>query len=176
MNVILYPDQKGGSPKAPHPPRSQSWLRGSRSQLAAPSGPGSHILPNCHPWRSQASNPTDPQSPHGIQMGRLDLTGCDRDRWPLLLGCRERDGERFTAPQGPQLMEGLSEGSGALQCLVPVCSLGPPAHLLAQGSVKTGGPPGEGLNLPLTSLSTDDHYATDLDWVTSPGSLIDSYQ
>ena len=64
---------------------------------------------------------------------------------------------------GPQLMEGLSEGSAALQDLVPVCSLSPPAHLLAQGWVKTGGPPGEGLNLPLTSLSTDDHHATDLD-------------
>ena len=46
-----------------HRPRSQSWLRGSRSQLAAPSGPGFQGLLCYHPWRSQAPNSTDPQSP-----------------------------------------------------------------------------------------------------------------
>ena len=57
-------------------------------------------------------------------------------------------------------MQGRSEGPAGLG---PSLLLGPPAHLLAQGWVKTGGPPGEGLNLPLTSLSTDDHQTTDLD-------------
>ena len=46
-------------------------------------------------------------------------------------------GERLTTASrsGPRLMEALSEGSGALQDVVPVCSLGPPALLLAQGWV-----------------------------------------
>ena len=29
--------------------RADSWLRGGRSQVAAPSGPGSHTPPSCHP-------------------------------------------------------------------------------------------------------------------------------
>ena len=36
-----------------YPPRSASWLRGGRFQLAASSGPGSETLPSCHHWRSQ---------------------------------------------------------------------------------------------------------------------------
>ena len=31
-----------------HSPRSQSWLRGGRDQLAAPSALGPQTLPSCH--------------------------------------------------------------------------------------------------------------------------------
>ena len=45
MNVILCLGKKGKVPSQSfHPSRSQSWLRGGRSQLASPSGPDSHIL------------------------------------------------------------------------------------------------------------------------------------
>ena len=126
MNVFSVLTRKGKVPRHNfYPPRSQSWLRGGRSQLA-PSGPGSHALPSCHPWGSQSSNPSGPQSPQAVQMGRPGLTDCDS--WqPLLVGHRDRDGGAvpcFSSP-GPWLVEGLSEGSGALQEAVPSLLPGP---------------------------------------------------
>ena len=113
MNVILCPDEKGKVPRHNfYLPRSQSWLRGVRSQLAAPSGPDSHILPSYHPRGSQASNPSGPQSPQAIQMGRPGLTDYDSYRRPLLVGHRDRDGEEvhcFSSP-GPWLVEALLPG------------------------------------------------------------------
>ena len=61
-----------------HPPRFQPWLREGRSQLTAPSGPGTHILPTCHAWGSQASSSTGPQSPQTTHLGRPGLTDYDQ--------------------------------------------------------------------------------------------------
>lgn len=90
--------RKGKGPNAQYP-CSQSWLKRCRSLLAAPSGPGSHTLPSCHPpGGSQPSGPTDSQSPQGAQIG-----------------------ERFTTASraGPRLVEGLRKGSEALQGVIP---------------------------------------------------------
>ena len=104
-----------------HPEMSQSWLRGSRSQSAAPSGPSSHILSRSHSWQSQAPNPIGPHSPQAVQIGRLVLTNWDPERRPLLVGHGDRDGGELhhSSRPGPRLVEGLIEGSGALQDIVP---------------------------------------------------------
>ena len=61
--------RKGKVPRhSVHHPRSQSWLRGSRAQLAAPSGPGPKTLLSCRLWGSQAPYPTGPPSPPATQM------------------------------------------------------------------------------------------------------------
>ena len=154
-----------------YPPRSQSWLTGGRSQLA-PSGPGSHALPSCHPWGSQSSNPSGPQSPQAVQMGRPGLTDCDS--WqPLLVGHRDRDGGAvpcFSSP-GPWLVEGLSESSGALQTALvqsPVCSLGPPAHLPVQGWVNWRASRRRSASASYLTLYLMTPTPWTLDWITSP--------
>ena len=121
--------RKGKAPRHnSHTPKFQSWLRGGRAELAAPSGPGCHILPSCHLWGSQASNPNVPQSLQAAQMGRPGLTNCDPKRWPLLGGHRDRDrGEvHHLSRPGPRLVEGLSQGSGAPQDVVSSLFPGPP--------------------------------------------------
>ena len=75
-----------------HPPRSRSWLRGGRSQLAAPSGPGSHTLPSYHHWGSEVSKPTGPQAPRAAQGGGAGPTDCDPHKLLLILGHRDKDG------------------------------------------------------------------------------------
>ena len=97
----------------------QSWLRGGRTQSAAPSGPGSHILPSCHHWGSQAPNPNGPQYPQATQIGET------RSHW-LQPRQMTRVGERFTTSSkpGPRLVEGLSEDSEALKNIVPSLFLG----------------------------------------------------
>ena len=138
-----------------HPEMSQSWLRGSRYQSAAPSGPSSHILSRSHSWQNQAPNPIGPQSPQAVQIGRPILTNWDPERRPLLVGRRNMGGgelHRSSRP-GPRLVEGLSEGSGALQDIVP--SL--PWALELTCWPKAGWasrPVEEGLSLPLSLLST----------------------
>ena len=63
MIVIICPDKRGKRLKAQLSPWNvPSWLSRNRSQLAAPSGQGSHILPRSHPWWSQAPNPIGPVS------------------------------------------------------------------------------------------------------------------
>ena len=89
--------RKGKGPNA-QLSRSMIPVVAKRMQLAAPSGPGSHTLLSCHPQGSQPSSPTGSQSPQAAQIG-----------------------ERFTTASwaGPRLVEGLSEGSGALQGVIP---------------------------------------------------------
>ena len=139
-----------------HPPRSRSWLRGGRAQLAARLGPGSHILPRCHPYGSQAPNPAGPQSPQAAQMGRPGFIYCNLYRWPLLSGWRDRDwGEVHCCLKAwAKLVEGLSVGSGAPWDVVPSLFLGSSSSPAGPRLDKLEGLPGEGLNLPLTSMSS----------------------
>ena len=136
MNGILCPDQKGQDPKAQLSPSKVPVLAKRRrisvgssfrarfphpSQLSSLREPG--IQPN---WSSASSG-----GPKGET--RSHRSG----RRPLLLGHREREGgevHRSSRP-GPWLVGGLGEGSEALRICFPVCSQGPPAHLLAQGWV-----------------------------------------
>ena len=115
--------RKGKIPKHNfHPPRSQSWLRGGRSQLAAPSGPGSHTLPipegTRHPTQLVLSLLRSPK--RGDQFSQVRQTA-------LLLGHRDRErGEvHCSLRPGPWLVGGLGEGSGALQDIVPSLFPGP---------------------------------------------------
>ena len=110
-----------------HPPRSQSRLRDGRSQLTALSGSDSHNLPSCHPWRSQAPHPTVSQSPQAAQMRRISFTDCNPHRQPLLLGHRDRDGDRstFASRLGPQLVEALVRALKPCRTESPVYSPGP---------------------------------------------------
>ena len=139
-------------------PRSQSWLTGGRSQLAAPSGPDSHIWPSCHPWRRQASNPTDPQSLQATQMGRPSLTDCDSDRRPLLVTHRDRHGgeAHHSSRPGPWLVEGHSEGSGA-PSLFPEPSSSPTGPRLC----KLEGLQKKAWFCLLAHFPPDDHHTTD---------------
>ena len=118
---------------------SQCCLRASRSPPAAPSVPGYHTLPSCHPWQRQASNKIGSQCPQGVQMGRAVLTDWEPRRKPLLVGHSIRDaGEVHCFSRlWPRLVEGLSEGYGGLQHLVPSVFPGPPAHPLAQVCVSS---------------------------------------
>ena len=74
-----------------HPPRSQSWLRGGKAQLAAPSGPGLQILSTCHLWGSQA-----PRTQLVLRLLRLPmwwrLVHRLHPKRPLLSGRRDQDG------------------------------------------------------------------------------------
>ena len=136
MNGILCPDQKGQDPKAQLSASKVPVLAERRrisvgssfrarfphpSQLSSLREPG--IQPN---WSSASSG-----GPKGET--RSHRSG----RRPLLLGHREREqGEvHCSSRPGPWLVGGLGEGSEALRICFPVCSQGPPAHLLAQGWV-----------------------------------------
>ena len=65
-------------------------------QLAASSGPGSQALPSCHLWGSQAPKPIGPQDSGCPNWGGGEPgpTDCDPGQLPLLLCCRDRDGEK----------------------------------------------------------------------------------
>ena len=91
-NVILCPDKKEPGPKhSCCPPRSWSWLRGGRAQLAAPLGPGPQTLPSCHPWGRQAptsTGPWTPQASHKVGQFPQTVTQADsRNHW----GHRDRN-------------------------------------------------------------------------------------
>ena len=124
MNVIFChscPLKRGQSLKAQLSPWNvPSWISRKRSHLAAPSGQGPHILPSSHPWWSQTPNPTGPVS-----------SGCPSEETSsqrlrprkMATDCRlQRQGWgevlRSSRP-GPRLLAGLSEGSRALQDVVP---------------------------------------------------------
>jgi len=103
-------------------PKAPVLAKRRQISVGSSSGPGSHILPNCHPWGSQASNPTGPQFAQATQVGRPDLSDCNSHKWPLLLGCRDRDGgEVHCCRKGwaKASGRGLIESSGALQDVVP---------------------------------------------------------
>ena len=51
MNVILWQEKPG--PQTQLLPCQSPVLRGGKSQLQAPSGPGPQMLPSCHRWGSQ---------------------------------------------------------------------------------------------------------------------------
>ena len=121
MNVIFCPDKRGQRLKAQLSHWNvPSWLSRNRFQLAAPSGQGSHSLPSSHPYWSQAPNPIGPVSSgcpnEATSSHRLRLRKMTTAR-----GCRDRDvGEvHRSSRSGPRLQEGPSEGSGALQDVVP---------------------------------------------------------
>ena len=118
MNVILCPDQKGQSCKAQLSP-SKVPVLAKRRQISAGSslGPGSHpaVIPEGSRHPTQLA----------LSLARLPKWGdqvsdCDPDRWSLLVGSRDSMGERVTTASrpGPKLVEGLTEGSGALQDIV----------------------------------------------------------
>ena len=138
MNVIFCPDKRGQSLKAQLSRWNvPSWLSRNRSQLAAPSGQGSHILPTSHPYWSQAPNPIGPFSsgcpseetssqrlrPRKMATAStLQRQGCGRGS-PLLKAWAKATG-------GPYW--GLWSTTG---CRPQSITLGPPAHPLAQGWV-----------------------------------------
>ena len=118
MNVILCPDQKGQSCKAQLSP-SKVPVLAKRRQISAGSslGPGSHpaVIPEGSRHPTQLA----------LSLARLPKWGdqvsdCDPDRRSLLVGSRDSMGERVTTASrpGPKLVEGLTEGSGALQDIV----------------------------------------------------------
>ena len=78
MNVILCPDKEGQSPKAQLSPPNVPVLA-KRRQIAVGSSfkASSPDLPSCHPWGSQAPNPTGPQSPQFSSVAQLCLILCD---------------------------------------------------------------------------------------------------
>ena len=124
MNVVFYhycPVMRGQSLKAELSPWNfPSWISRNRSHLAAPSGQGSHILPSSHPWWSQAPNPTGPDS-SGFPIEETSSQRL-RPRKMVTASRLQRKGWGRGSPSsrpGPRLLEGLSEGSGALQDVVP---------------------------------------------------------
>ena len=175
MNVILCPDQKGQSPKAqPSPSKVQVLANSSVSSSFRARFPHPAQLSSL---REPGTQPTGPQSPQAAQMGRAGLTDCSLHRWPLLLGWRDRDGAgvHCRLKAWAKLVEGLSGGSGAPWDVVPSLFLGPSSPPAGPRLDKMEGLPGEGLNLPLTSLSSwwSPHH-----WPSTPSfpqwSLIDS--
>ena len=90
-NVFLCSDKKQQDAKAQLSPslRSRSWLRGGRSQWAAPSGAGSQILSSCHHCGSKA-----PKIQLALRLLRLptwqepDPPDCDPCQLSLPLCCR----------------------------------------------------------------------------------------
>ena len=121
MNVIFCPDKRGQSLKAQLSRWNvPSWLSRNRSQLAAPSGQGSHILPTSHPYWSQAPNPIGPFS-SGCPSEETSSQRLRPRKMATAIGCKNRDVREVhhSSRPGPRLQEGLSEGSGALQEVVP---------------------------------------------------------
>ena len=116
MNVIFShscPVKRDNSLKAQLSPwKVPSWISRNWSQLAAPSGQGSHILPSSHPWWSQTPNPTGPVS-SGCPS---EETSSQRMRPRKMATARsfQRQGWGRGSPSsrpGPRLLAGLSEGS-----------------------------------------------------------------
>ena len=89
--VILCLTRKGKVPRHNfHPPRSQFLVKRTQISIGSYFRASSHTLPSCHPWGSQASNPTGPQSPQAAQMGETRSHRLWPGRQPLLLGRRDR--------------------------------------------------------------------------------------
>jgi len=159
MNVIFChscPVKRGQSLKAQLSPWNvPSWISRNRSHWPAPSGQGSHILHRFPPSWGQAPNPIGPVS-SACPSEDTSYQRLRPVRWPLQVGCRDRDGgevHRSSRP-GPRLLEGLSESSGALQDVVPSLL---PWDLQLTHWPKAGwyqSPPKECQNLPLLSFSS----------------------
>ena len=137
-------------------PRSQSWLTGGRSQLAAPLGPGSLTLPSYHHWGSQMSKLTGSQAPPAAQGGGAGPTDWNPHKLLLILGHRDKNGgevQHCWRP-GPRILGGLGEGFWALPDTVPTLFPWSPITHWPKTREQAGGPRGEGKHLPLASLST----------------------
>ena len=127
------------SPGTTSPSEVQSWLRGGRSQLAGPSGPGPQTL-NCHPCLqgTRCPGPSWPSGssdcPNGGGEGRAQApqtaTHADgRCHEVAEVGMRERfihDSLKAWA----QPVGGLGRDSGALWNTAPSLFPGPPNHPL----------------------------------------------
>ena len=117
-----------------YPVRSRSWLRGSRSQLAAPSGPGPQPLTSCHCRGNQ-----EPRAQQDLRLFRPPKYGVGERQVPQTVTqadchCRyvTEAGmmERFTAASrpGPGQQVVLVSALEACRTQPPACSMGPPAH------------------------------------------------
>ena len=124
--LSFLPCQERASLKAQLSPWNvPSWISRNRSHLAAFSGQGSHFLPRSLPWLSQAPNPIGPvssgcpieeTSPQRLRPRKMTTASrLQRQGWGEV--------HRSSRP-GPRLLEGLSEGSGALQDVVPSLFIG----------------------------------------------------
>ena len=96
QTVLSILTRKSHVPRHKCPPlRPRSQLRGGRSQLAAPTGPGSQTLPGGHCWGSRAPRP---QLARRLlrppTRWRSGLARCSSGRRPLPSGHRGQDGER----------------------------------------------------------------------------------
>ena len=146
-----------------HPLRFQSWLRGGRSQLAAPSRSGPQNLPSSHHWGIQV--PMTQLAPRLFRVPRQ--WGADCILWGLLLPSGDGNGR-----QGPHHLKAwappvgsFDEGSGFLQDTSLSLFPGPPGHSLTWGQTSWR-PPGEGQGLPLTSLCLMTITLLTTGWIT----------
>ena len=107
-----------------HPPRSQSLAKQRQISAGRSSGPVSYsavILEGSrHPTQLALSLARLPK-------WRDQVSDCDPERRSLLAGSRDSMGKRVTTASRPEprLVEGLTEGSGALQDIVPSLFPGP---------------------------------------------------
>ena len=123
MNVIFSLDKKGHGSNAQLSPSKISGLA-KRRQISVGSSfrtkfPHSAQLT---PLREPGTQPSWPSISSGCPSGRPGLTDCGQGTWPLLFSRRDRDGGEVH--RSSRLVEGLSEGPGALQD-VASSSLGP---------------------------------------------------
>lgn len=149
-----------------HPPKSRSWLRGGRSQLVVPLGPGPQALASCHHWGSQVLRTQAGPKPW---RGPADCVLC---RLLLLLGGRDRDEWEFhhCLKAWAQPVGGFGEGSGALQDRALSLFPGPLSSLPGPRRGKLEGEKA-GIRL-LPHSPPDDHHSTDhhstyTDWMYS---------
>ena len=165
---ILHSEKKGPCPQAQlSPSEVQSWLRGGRSQLAVPSGPGPQTL-NCHPWLqgNRCQDLAGPQAPQAAQNsgregpGPTEATHADgRCHEVAEAGMRERF-IHYCLKAWAQRVGGLGEDSGALW------DTGPPALPWAPRSPAGLRPgelegPGEKAGIYLLPHSPpDNHHST----------------
>ena len=148
-----------------HPPRSRSQPTGDRAQLAAPSGPGSHTLPSCHPWGSQASNPASPPLPQAAQVGETRSHRLRPRQLATALRSQRQGRENFTAASrpGPRLVEGLNEGFGAPQAVPWTLQLTHAQNWVSWRASRRRPVPVSYLTLHLMTTTP-----LILDWITSP--------
>ena len=114
MNVIFSLDKKGHGSNAQLSPSKISGLA-KRRQISVGSSfrtkfPHSAQLT---PLREPGTQPSWPSISSGCPSGRPGLTDCGQGTWPLLFSRRDRDGGEVH--RSSRLVEGLSEGPGALQ-------------------------------------------------------------
>ena len=135
-----------------------------QSSATAPQGQVPHTLPTCHPWGSRVSNPSGPQCPQAAQVGETR----SHRLWPRQTDTAIRSQTGSLLPQGLGLgVEGLSEGSGALQDRVsrllpgPTCSpVGPRLGKLEDLQEKAW-------ICLLPHSPPDDHHTTEPGWIAS---------